>query len=85
MARRVFITGASSGIGKATAVFLARRGYGVVGTAREPSGLPQGFSEEKAVRFVRMDVTDGASVKAGVEEAMRLLGGAELPEGVARP
>jgi len=38
--RRVLVTGASRGIGRATAELLASRGYEVFGTSRNPSGIP---------------------------------------------
>ena len=49
------VTGASRGIGRAVAVDLARRGFEVVATMRNPdagAGLPDG------VRVERLDVTD---------------------------
>src|SRR6266540_7075441 len=62
--RVVLITGASSGIGRATAELLAARGYRVFGgvraaaTTRAPVG----------VELVPLDVRDEASVKACVDE-----------------
>jgi NADP-dependent 3-hydroxy acid dehydrogenase YdfG len=61
----VLITGASKGIGRATAVEFARRGYRVIATARDPqtlAGLP-------AERWLALDVTDPDSVAAAVQAA----------------
>jgi NAD(P)-dependent dehydrogenase (short-subunit alcohol dehydrogenase family) len=56
----VLVTGASSGIGAATAAFLAERGFRVFGASRKaPAVAGPG-------RFVTMDVRDEASVRAGV-------------------
>ena len=41
MANTVLITGASQGIGKATALLFARQGYDVVLAARQPERLEQ--------------------------------------------
>jgi NADP-dependent 3-hydroxy acid dehydrogenase YdfG len=61
----VLITGASKGIGRATAAELARRGHRVVATARDPRAL-DGLD---VARRLRLDVTDQASVDAAVAQA----------------
>jgi NAD(P)-dependent dehydrogenase (short-subunit alcohol dehydrogenase family) len=77
--RRVLITGASSGIGAAVALFLADRGYKVWGTTRNLSKVAS-FPEElqKKVTFLAMDVTDRDSVHRGVEEFLRQAGGIDI-------
>ncbi|HHY48044.1 MAG TPA: SDR family NAD(P)-dependent oxidoreductase [Firmicutes bacterium] len=73
--RNVLITGASSGIGAACALLLAREGYSVWGTTRsldKVATLPEEL--RRLVRFVEMDVTDDASVKRGVDEVIRQAG-----------
>lgn len=57
--KTAIVTGASSGIGRATAESLARAGYRVFGTSRRPSG--DGPSN---VEMLACDVTDDASVAA---------------------
>jgi NAD(P)-dependent dehydrogenase (short-subunit alcohol dehydrogenase family) len=65
--RKVFLTGASSGIGRETALLLARHGYEVWGTARDILRLPQvpGFHP------VRMDLTSLDSIREGFAMALR--------------
>ena len=62
--RVVLITGASSGIGRATAELLAGRGHQVFGGVRAPATTPP----LAGVAFVPLDVRDEASVKACAEE-----------------
>jgi NADP-dependent 3-hydroxy acid dehydrogenase YdfG len=61
--RVVLITGASSGIGRATAELLAGRGHRVFGGVRTPATA----RPLAGVELVPLDVRDEASVKACVE------------------
>jgi NAD(P)-dependent dehydrogenase (short-subunit alcohol dehydrogenase family) len=62
------VTGASSGIGEATAVELARRGFTVYGVARRLDRM-SGLTAH-GVRVFEMDVTDDASITSGVERIL---------------
>ncbi len=61
MARIVLITGASSGMGKATALRLLKEGYKVYGTSRRPEKYP-----ELPFPLLRLDLTDADSIRACV-------------------
>ena len=64
----VLITGASAGIGKATALHLASRGYAVIGTSRQMERLSSLFdeAEERGVRLfgVELDPNSDESVQS---------------------
>jgi len=70
--RNVLITGASSGIGKATALFLAERGYTVIATSRVASRLDDLRSEAvhsgASVIGVELDINSEDSVAFTVPE-----------------
>jgi NADP-dependent 3-hydroxy acid dehydrogenase YdfG len=61
----VLVTGASKGIGRATAAELARRSHRVIATARDPRIL----DDLDVDRRLRLDVTDQASVEAALAQA----------------
>lgn len=67
------VTGASSGIGKATAERLATAGYKVYGTSRR--GAQQ---SQQSFEMLALDVTSDESVAAVVKELLRLEGRIDL-------
>ncbi len=62
---RALITGCSTGIGRATAVELMKRGHEVVATARRPEVL----DDLDVTARLALDVTSDASVAAAVAAA----------------
>jgi 3-hydroxy acid dehydrogenase / malonic semialdehyde reductase len=69
--KRAIVTGASSGIGKATARLLAEAGVTVAGGARRVDGLETEIALE-------LDVRDRASSERFVTEAVERLGGLDI-------
>lgn len=67
------VTGASSGIGQATAQLLATAGYTVYGTSRRG-----GKADGKAFEMLALDVTSDASVAAAVKTLMEREGRIDL-------
>ncbi len=61
MKKNILITGTSSGIGKATVLEFAARGWKVAATQRNPQN-EKDFDHLSNVRLYRLDVTDPASI-----------------------
>ena len=66
----VLVTGASSGIGAATAALLAERGYRVFGTSRRPRPTRRA----RGVEMLELDVRSDASVEACVDALLARAG-----------
>lgn len=70
MARHVLITGASRGLGRATADRLAAGGWSVWAGLRNPTTPPPG-----AARAIPLDVRDLDSIRRGIDELLGRTGG----------
>ena len=72
------VTGANSGIGRATAIHLAARGHDVYGTVRSKDRATKlaAMSAERGVevQLVELDVADDASVRRGFDEILERAG-----------
>lgn len=72
---QILVTGASSGIGKATCEILSREGATVVGIGRNVAALKQ-LHATGAIRYdIVADITQPGACQAVVDEAANLLGG----------
>ena len=71
--KTALVTGASSGIGEATAERLAMAGYKVYGTSRRAAKANQ-----RSFELLPLDVTSNESVEATVKEVLRLEGRIDL-------
>jgi NAD(P)-dependent dehydrogenase (short-subunit alcohol dehydrogenase family) len=79
MGKVTLVTGATSGMGKATSFLLAGKGYDVYAGARNTADGEALVAEAKGrgipLKFVRLDVTDDGSVRAAVSHVAEASGG----------
>ena len=73
--RKILVVGASSGLGRATAIALQRQGADVAFAARRREVLEEAVGEAGGGHVVAIDVLDPASIDQGVAEAVSALGG----------
>lgn len=69
MIKTIFITGASSGLGKATAKLFAAKGWNVLATMRRPEKEEE-LSLIPNIRLMTLDVTDAHQIISTVNEAI---------------
>ena len=68
-----FITGCSTGFGRALALRVIRRGWRLVATAREAAQV-EDIARENGALALRLDVTKQTEIDAAVKEAVRKFG-----------
>lgn len=73
MNNTILITGASSGIGKATAQLFHEKGWNVIATMRKPENETELKGLEN-ILVTKLDVLDLNSIEKGVEEGIRRFG-----------
>ena len=66
----VFITGASSGIGKSVALYLTDKGFTVYGTSRNPNKI----TEKLPFKLVALDVADNKTIQAAIQQVIEAEG-----------
>lgn len=69
-----WVTGASSGIGEALALELARRGWIVAATARRESSLADLAARAEGIHAFAADVSDRAAMQSAVQRIKQSLG-----------
>lgn len=72
MEKTVLVTGASAGIGRATAIYLAQNGYKVYGAARRMEKMQD--LKEYGIKPVSLDVSREESLVACVDQILREAG-----------
>jgi short-subunit dehydrogenase len=75
--RTAFVTGASTGLGRAFAVMLLAEGVRVWGTARDPERLAT-LAAQPGFTAVALDLRDGGRAVAAFQAAERAAGGFDL-------
>ncbi len=73
MDKTILITGASSGIGKATAILFQERGWNVIASMRTPENETE-LAELKNVLVLPLDVTDSNSITSAITGSLNHFG-----------
>lgn len=73
MSNTVLITGSSSGIGKATAIFFADHGWNVIATMRKPEDIDE-FKNFNNIWITSLDVLDINSIQDAVADGIKRFG-----------
>ena len=66
MSKVVFITGASSGLGLTTALYLQKKGYKVFGTCRNPIQ----YEKHYPFTFLTLEISDSKSIQSCIKSVL---------------
>lgn len=73
MSKTILITGASSGIGKATAIYFQQKGWNVIATMRSPENDTE-LSQLENVHLEKLDVLDVQSIENAFQNGIQKFG-----------
>ncbi|MDJ1505809.1 oxidoreductase [Xanthocytophaga agilis] len=76
MKKNVLVTGASAGIGKATAIYLAQNGYNVYGAARRMEKMQE--LTTYGIQPIALDLTEEESIQTCVEHIFKEAGSIDV-------
>ena len=71
MSKTIFITGASSGLGKASALLFAKKGWNVIATMRNPESETE-LRTTKNITLLPLDVTNLEQINETIAKALTL-------------
>ena len=71
MPQTIFITGSSTGLGRATALLFARKGWNVIATMRNPSKETE-LASVAGISLVELDVTKPEQIDAAARSALAM-------------
>lgn len=71
MSKTVLITGASTGIGRSTALLFAEKGWTVIATMRNPE---KADFESDRIHVLPLDVTDAQSIQTAIDKSLSQFG-----------
>jgi NAD(P)-dependent dehydrogenase (short-subunit alcohol dehydrogenase family) len=77
MKKTIFITGASSGIGKVTALYFAERGWKVAASMRSPE-KEDDLTKNENIKLYALDVTNQANISSVLKEVIADFGGIDV-------
>jgi len=77
MNKTILITGASSGIGRATAILFQAKGWNVIATMRNPE-KETALQQLDHVIVTRLDVSDNASIQTAFEAGIQAFGSIDV-------
>ena len=77
MTNTIFITGSSTGLGKATAKYFASNGWNVIATMRSPEKETE-LNQAANILVLKMDVTDSKSISAAIKSGMERFGSIDV-------
>jgi NAD(P)-dependent dehydrogenase (short-subunit alcohol dehydrogenase family) len=73
MKKVIFITGASSGLGKATSLYFAQQDWHVIATMRNPE-QEKDLSSHPNIFITRLDVNDTTSITGAIQQGIEKFG-----------
>ena len=77
MTKTILITGASTGIGKDTAIYFAQKGWNVAATMRTPE-KGKDLLKYPNVKIFPLDVMDEASIKLAIDNTIECFGSIDV-------
>lgn len=73
MQNTIFVTGSSSGLGKAVTHYFANKGWNVIATMRNP-GKGQMYEGTSNIKVIELDVTKPDTINQAVDESIQVFG-----------